>query len=293
MSWELFSYRPHHVLECSLVPDASLGLLGDLGHGLDADHGVVSLGSLPAQHHAVRAVQDRVGHVARLGAGGARLLHHGLEHLRGADHGLAEPVALRDHLLLGDEDLLGGDLDTHIAPGHHGALASLDDLGQVLDSLLILDLGDDPDVLALLAEDVFDLLDPVRVPDEGGEDHVDPLLHSEQQVRLILLRDGGQVGVRARQVAALPRPQVALILHGSDEVIVGDLLAHDGDEAVVDEEPLAGGDDLADVLVVDPETLGRALLLLLVVSGDLDGGARLQCQLNARSSFWRRSSRSR
>merc|ERR1719192_1101072 len=115
--------------------------------------------------------------------------------------GIAKPVALRDHLLLGDEDLLSGDLNSHVASGHHAALPLLDDLGKVLDSLLVLDLGDNQDLLPLLPEDVFDLPDPVGIPDEGSEDHVDTLLNSKQQIRFVLLGDGGKVGVCSRQVA--------------------------------------------------------------------------------------------
>ena len=59
-------------------------------------------------------------------------------------------------------------------------------------------------------------------------------------------------------------------------MIICNLLADNRDEAVIDEQPLAGGDDLADVLVVNPETVSCALLLELVISGDLDGGSCLQ-----------------
>merc|ERR1712126_245562 len=71
---------------------------------------------------------------------------------------------------------------THVSSGHHGASAGLDDLRQILDSLLVLNLGNDPDVLALLSQDVLDLLNSVSVPDEGGKDHVDPLLDTKQQI---------------------------------------------------------------------------------------------------------------
>ena len=271
-----FTYSSHHVLEHPLVPDAGLGFLGYLGHGLDTDDGVVSLGRLSRQHHAVGSVQDSVGHVAGLSPGGSRLLHHGLQHLGCADDWLAKPVTLRDHLLLGDEDLLGGDLYSHVASGHHAALALLDDLGQVLDPLLVLDLGDDQDLLPLLPENVFDLPDSVSIPDEGSEDHVDPLLHSKQQIRFVLLGDGGKVGVCSWQVAALPGAKISIVLHHADEMIRSNLLADDRDETVVNEESLPGGDDLADVLVVHPEHIGGALLLELVVSCDLDRFTFLQ-----------------
>ena len=274
-----FTYSSHHVLEHPFIPDAGLGFLGYLGHGLDTDDRVVSLGRLPRQHHAVRPVQDGVSHVTRLSSGGSRLLHHGLQHLGGADDGLAKPVALRDHLLLSDEDLLSGDLNSHVASSHHAALPLLDDLGKVLDSLLVLDLRDDQDLLPLLPEDVFDLPDPVGIPDEGSEDHVDTLLHSKQQIRFVLLGDGGKVGVCTRQVAALPRAKISIVLNLADKMISSNLLTDDRDETVVNEESLPGGDDLADVLVVHPEHLGGALLLELVVSCDLNFFPFLQCDL--------------
>jgi len=60
------------------VVEHRFGLAADVGHGGHALQGVVTLGSLTRQHHAVGAVQDSVGHVGTLGAGRAGLLHHRL-----------------------------------------------------------------------------------------------------------------------------------------------------------------------------------------------------------------------
>ena len=80
--------HPDDVLEELFVPEACLRLPGEAAHGADAVERVVTLGSLPGQHDAVRSVQDGVGDVRSLGAGRTGLLHHGLEHLGGADDGL-------------------------------------------------------------------------------------------------------------------------------------------------------------------------------------------------------------
>ena len=78
--------------------------------------------------------------------GRPRLLDHRLEHLAGADDGLAKLVAL------GDQHNLCGDLNSHVATGNYGTITCLVDFGLVLDSLLILDLGDDPDALSLVTQ---------------------------------------------------------------------------------------------------------------------------------------------
>lgn len=116
----------------------------------------------------------------------------------------AHLVASCDDLLLSDEDLFRRDLDAHVAAGHHDAVRLGDDLLHVVDALLVLQLGDDQDVLASLSQHLPDLADAGGVADEGGEDHVDALLHAELQVGLVLLGDGREVGVGAGQVAALP-----------------------------------------------------------------------------------------
>ena len=128
-----------------------LCLFGNLGHRLDTNNGEVSLGSFTREHDTVRPVQDGICHVARLSPGRPGLLHHGLEHLGGADDGLSSTVALGDHRLLRDEHLLCWDLNPHIPTGHHQSLTASNDLGEVLDALLVLNLGNHPDVLPLLA----------------------------------------------------------------------------------------------------------------------------------------------
>merc|ERR1719158_2032305 len=92
----------------------------------------------------------------------------------------SSPVALCNHRLLRDEHLLCWDLNTHIPAGHHQSLTASDDLGEVLDALLVLNLGNHPDVLPLLAQHIADLLDTIGIPDEGGKDHINSLLHTEQ-----------------------------------------------------------------------------------------------------------------
>ena len=58
------------------------------------------------------------------------------------------------------------------------------------------------------------------VSDEGGEDHVDALLHPEQKVHFVLLGNGRKVGVGARKVAAFPGAEVAAVLDLADDEVV-------------------------------------------------------------------------
>lgn len=176
-----------------------------LAHLPDSLVGVRTLGGLTRQHHAVGAVSDGVSNVADLGTSGPRVLDHALEHLSGADDRLASHVAHGDHLLLSSKHLSSGNLDTEVTTGHHHTVSLLQNLGKVVQTLPVLNLGDDLDVLALLAKDLSDGLDVITAADEGGKDHIDVVLDAEAQVVLVLLGQSGEVNIGVGQVHTLSR----------------------------------------------------------------------------------------
>ena len=131
-------------------------------HNLDGALGKRAVRRLARKHHAVCAVEDRVGHVRALGARGARVLDHRLEHLGRDDDGFASLAALGDHDLLLAEHLLGRDLHTQVASRHHDPVRGLEDLVKVVKALLVLDLGDDLDARAIRAQHLADEMHVLR-----------------------------------------------------------------------------------------------------------------------------------
>mmetsp|Transcript_36539 Transcript_36539/g.61553 ORF Transcript_36539/g.61553 Transcript_36539/m.61553 type:complete len:259 (+) Transcript_36539:67-843(+) len=95
-----------------VVVDALLRLLADAGHHLHRVHRVGPGCGLPGEHHAVRAVQDGVGHVRRLRARRPGGCDHGVQHLGGSDDGLSHHIAFPNHHLLDPEDLRQRNLHT-------------------------------------------------------------------------------------------------------------------------------------------------------------------------------------
>ena len=65
---------------------AGFGLADDAVHHLHGFDRVSSRSGFGGEHQRVAAVEDGVGDVGGLGAGGARILRHGFEHLRCGDH---------------------------------------------------------------------------------------------------------------------------------------------------------------------------------------------------------------
>ena len=59
-------------------------------------------------------------------------------------------VALGNHGLLCQEDFFRGNLNAKISTSNHDTIRSCDDLVQVVDTLVVLNLRDDEDLLALI-----------------------------------------------------------------------------------------------------------------------------------------------
>ncbi len=150
-------------------------------------YGILADGGLGREHDEVRAVDDRVGHVGDLGAGGAGALGHVFEHLRGGDDEFARGVALADDLLLNDGDFVDRDRHAHVAAGDHDPVGGVDDLVDVADRLAALDLGDDLAVGQVRLDDGRRFEDVGRVSHEGQADVIDLVLNPELDVLPVLL----------------------------------------------------------------------------------------------------------
>jgi len=177
-----------HVGEELLVVNAALGLTAGSGHDGDSLDGVGSVGGLTGKHDAISTVEDSIGNIRGLSTGGSGGGDHGLKHLGGGLDGLTGDVTLFNHPLLGDEDLLWGDFHTEVTTGNHDTVTNSEDLVKVVETGLVLDLGDDLNVGTTGTEDITDEVDVVGGLDEGGGDHVNVVLEAEfGDVVLVLL----------------------------------------------------------------------------------------------------------
>lgn len=172
-----------------------------------------------------------------------------LKHLGGDDDWLAGNVALGDHHLLGVEDLASGDFDTKVTTGNHNTVCLPKDLVEVGDTLLVLDLDDDLDVSTVGAKDLTDVLDILSTTDEGGEDHIDSVLHAEPEIVLILLRESGQVDIGLGQVNTLAGGERAVVQSTDTDVGAIDRDNEERKNTVIDVDELAGGSNLGQIFL--------------------------------------------
>jgi len=182
------------VVERSLVVNASLGFGGALAHDGDGVDWVVTSSGLTGEHDAISSIKDGVGDIGCFGTGGTGSLAHGFEHLRSSDDRLGCDVSLFDHPLLGNEDLLGWDLHAEITSCNHDTIGGSENIIIIVESFLVLDLGNDLNVSASWSENITDSLNIFGLSHERGCDHVDALLDTElNKVDLVLLSEGWEV----------------------------------------------------------------------------------------------------
>ena len=239
-------------LEQTLVVDVALGLLGDLAHDAYGIDRIPARGGLAREHDGAGPVVDGVGHVADLGAGGAGVGDHALKHLGRGDHALAAHAADGDQMLLDGGQLGKWHLHAEVAARHHDALAGGADLVDVVHAGLVLDLGDDVDVLAaVFPEEGLEIDQILPAGDEGGGDIVHAVADTEEQIRPVLLGHVGLPHDLAGEAHALAVGEHAARQHGAADLGALDRADLKDHEAVVDEDPVAGREVVGQPPVAD------------------------------------------
>ena len=265
-----------------------LGVVHDAGHRAHDQVRVLADAGLAGEHHRVRAVEDRVGHVGGLRAGGPGVLHHRLEHLGGHDHRLAGLAAHLHRALLDDRDLLERQLDAEVAAGHHHPVEGLHDAREVLHGLGLLHLGQDRDPPTDLVHDRVHVLDIGRTAHERQEDHVDADAQRPAQVVLVLLRQRRHAHGHPGQVDALVVADRAALEHPGAHPGSVDLDHLELDLAVVDQHGVPGVAVVGQALVrgaalrhVAEDVLGRDRELSPIVQEDRAVGEPAEPDLGA------------
>ena len=244
-------------------------LAGDAGHRFHRFHGEVAHRRLVAQHHGVHALVNGTRHVAHLGARRTRALDHRIEHLSGDNHRTLGANALLDDTPLGIGNRLGGKLHTQVAAGHHDAVRRLDNLVDVVQTLLVLDFRDNLNRAPVRVENLLHGGHVAGAAHERVGDEVNVVVHGPLDEAAVLLRNRRKVNRDARHVDALARTHGAAHDEFADQLLGG--LFHDTDLqfAVGDEHPRPDGYVIHDVRHVHVDHLaGRLVAAVRAAHGD-------------------------
>ena len=195
----------------------TLCLFSDRRHRLDSLHRILAAGCLAREHQGIGARIDGIGDVGNLSTCGTRILNHRMQHLSGHDDRLLLLDTLTDNLTLDARDALDGYLDTQVASGNHDTIRGVDDLIDIVDTLLILYLRDDLDIAVVGIEDgLYGSHISCRAHKAVGYE-VDVLIDGQHDVLAVLLRKRRQGDMHARHVDTLMRAKVTIVLYLCDD----------------------------------------------------------------------------
>mmetsp|Transcript_68205 Transcript_68205/g.120378 ORF Transcript_68205/g.120378 Transcript_68205/m.120378 type:complete len:498 (+) Transcript_68205:362-1855(+) len=204
----------------ALVVEHALSLLTNAAHCHDRTLWELAVGSLTGQHNHVRAIQHSIQDIRSLCTCWPRSSFHRVEHLSGRHNELASNVALGNDHLLHKTNLFNVYFHAHVTTGHHDAVASLDDLIDVVDALLILNLGDDLDGTSPHAKGVADDLHIVCILHEGGGNEVDTLRNAKlNEILLVLLLQHRELHLNTWQIHVLLLANRDVVQHLSHDKV--------------------------------------------------------------------------
>ena len=180
-----------------------LSLFGYSSHGLNSFERILAAGSLARKHKSVGIRIDSVGNISNLGTCGAWVLDHSVKHLSGHNHGLLLHHTLADDLALNARNTLNRNLNTKVATRNHYTIRSVDNLLNIVNTLLILNLRNDLDVAIVLVKNLLDCHHVGSRTHERVGYEVNILLNSKQNVLTVFLGNGRQSDVFARNIHTL------------------------------------------------------------------------------------------
>ena len=243
---------------------------------------------LTREHHRIRAVEDRVGHIRGLSAAGPGVLHHRLEHLGSHDDRLAGLTAHLDRTLLDDGHLLEGQFHAQVAARDHHAVEGRHNALEVGHGLRLLHLGEDGDPPAHLVHDRVHILDVGGRAHERQEHEVDTDPQRPAQVVLVLVRQRRHADRDTGKVDPLVVADRPTLHHPGAHPRAVDLDHLELDLAVVDQDGVAGVAVTGQALVrraalghVPEDVLGRDGELRTVLEHDRPVGETPEADLRA------------
>src|SRR5699024_1054564 len=177
------------------------------------------------------------------------VLDHGIEHLGVHDDRLGVLTGDLHHALLHERNLLEWNLHTEVTAGNHDRVEGQHDGFEGRDGLRLLQLGDDRDTTSLLVHDGMDEFDIRRGAHEGQGDEVNAEVQGETEILDVLLGQGGNGDVHARQGDTLVVGDGATFGDLADDVIALNGDADEADLAVIDQQAVSRAGIVGQVLV--------------------------------------------
>ena len=217
----------------------------DFDHSLECFYRIFTCSSFTGKHDRTCSLIDRVGNVCGLCTCRTRVFDHGIQHLSSCDNLFSRSVYFGNDILLDNRNILKRDLNTHVTTGDHDTVSYLNDAVDVVNTLLVLDLGDDLDVLStVFLKDITDFFDIGCCSGERSGNEIIAFFDTKQDIVVILRADEWHVYFYTRKVDTFLIAENTTVYYFTDNVLTFDLLNFKSDQTVIDQNAVARFDIL-------------------------------------------------
>ena len=213
---------------------------GNLDHRLECFNRIFTGSSFTGKHDRTCSLIDGIGNVCSLCTCRTWILDHGIQHLSCCDDLFAGTVYFGNNIFLNNRNIFKRDLNTHITTGNHDTVCGFDDTVDVVNTLLILDLCDDLNVVAaIFFEDIADLFDIGCCSGEGSSDEIISFFDAEKDIVMVFRADKWHIYLYARKVYTFFVAEDTTIYNGTDNVMTFDLFDFKSDQTIIDQNAVA------------------------------------------------------
>ena len=222
-----------------VVGTVLLSLLGYRSHRTHSLNRILTTGCLAREHQRIGTGVDGVGNIGHLSTCGTRIVNHRVQHLRSHNHRLLLLLTLADKLALNTRNALYGHLDTQVATRNHDTIGSVDNLVDIVDTLLVLNFRYNLDVGIIGVQNGLNGTHISCRAHKGVGNEVDILLNGQHDVLTVLAGQCGQVDMSTRHIHTLMRPQHTIVGDLSNNGRTVDANHHHIQGAIVEEHMVA------------------------------------------------------
>ena len=188
-------------LKDRIVINVLFHMLCDTAHHLKCLYRIFTSCCFSGKHSRTCSLEDRIGNVCSLCTGWSRMRDHGVKHLCCSDDRFACCINFLDDLLLDNRYIFRWNLNTHVTSGDHNTVCCFDDLIDIVNTLLVLNLGNDLDFFtAVFFQDFSYFTDIISSTCKRCCNKVKSFLNTEKKVIMVFLADKWHLQVCARNI---------------------------------------------------------------------------------------------
>ena len=226
---------------------------GDRRHRFNSLYWKITNRCFIGQHHRIGAVQNGVGNITHLSAGGPRARCHGIEHLGCRDDRNPKAVGLVDQILLKKRNFFCRHFNPKVTTGHHHAIAKRQNRVDLIDRFELLNFCHYRSGEAVLTNEFSDLLHVRGVAHEAERDPIHTLLKAKGEILPIFCGERSHRKLHIREVHPLVVGEHTRNCHRAMEGLVNRIHPFNFhlNAAVVKKDATAGRDFFGQLVVGD------------------------------------------